>query len=255
MILSNKDNKPVILAIETSSRIGSVALGFGDKIAGIASFSGFMRHSAEIFPAIEELLAGSGINPNQIEHIYISNGPGSFTGLRIAAAIAKMVYLANPVKIVTVSSLDVTACNAADAVKAAQKEEKFLLEIGKIQKVASVLDAKRGQFFIAVYNVIIEGTEVKLDKVVPDYIISAAEFTAQFACEQNPIWLLGDGLLFHKQEFQTDGVNFFEEKYWSPRAEKVYILGRELAGKNQFAEPVGFKPFYLYRPEIITKQR
>jgi tRNA threonylcarbamoyladenosine biosynthesis protein TsaB len=256
-IFGNMNKEPVILAIETSSRTGSVALGVGERIISEISFSGFLRHSAEIFPSIERLLSNSGIKPNQIEQVYISNGPGSFTGLRIAATFAKMMYLANSLRIAAVDSLDVIAFNAIDAIKQEDKACNLYEKAGikQIKKIASVLDAKRGRFFIALYDVIREAAEVSLVKVEPDSLIGAEEFIAKYARLNVPVWLLGDGLLYHKQDFQAEGINFLEDKYWSPRAGRVYFLGRRMARQNQLANPVKLKPFYLCRPEIRIKHR
>ena len=56
---------PLILAIETSSRIGSAALALGGKFIEESSFSGPMSHSEEIFPTIEGLLSRQGRGPRQ----------------------------------------------------------------------------------------------------------------------------------------------------------------------------------------------
>ena len=103
--------KPLILAVETSGRAGSAAIAIGEQILAEAAFSGPMRHSAEIFPTVSALLKDLGRKPKEIEHIYISIGPGSFTGLRIAVTIAKTFNLANNAKIVPVDTLDVIAAN------------------------------------------------------------------------------------------------------------------------------------------------
>ena len=249
--------EPVALAVETSSRIGSIALGFGDKIIGETSFSGFMKHSAEIFPDIMKLLSSSDIKPNQIEHIYISNGPGSFTGLRIAATIAKMMFLAGPIKIVTVDSLDVVAFNAIEAVKEIDRNSDQPDGASKdgIIRIAVIIDAKRGQFFIAEYNVKRNSDELCPIKLTDDLLLTAGEFCEKVNEEGTPVWVIGDGLLYYRQLFQNENINFIEEKYWSPRAACLYRLGREMAKRNIFADPLKFKPNYLYRPDIIIKQR
>ena len=71
------------LAVETSGRRGSVAVGIGGKILKSSNFSGAMRHSSELFPTIADLVEQTGKKPQEIEHIYVTTGPGSFTGLRI----------------------------------------------------------------------------------------------------------------------------------------------------------------------------
>src|SRR4030042_3542948 len=75
-------------------------------------FSAPLTHSAEIFPAIRGLLDRFDLKPDQIENVYISCGPGSFTGLRIATTFAKTMHLAHAAKIVTVDTLDIVAANA-----------------------------------------------------------------------------------------------------------------------------------------------
>ena len=80
---------PLILALETSSRIGSVALAAGPRLLAQQRFSAPMTHSAEILPAVAQLTARFNNRPDEIEHIYLSIGPGSFTGLRIAVTVVK----------------------------------------------------------------------------------------------------------------------------------------------------------------------
>ncbi|NIA17164.1 MAG: tRNA (adenosine(37)-N6)-threonylcarbamoyltransferase complex dimerization subunit type 1 TsaB, partial [Planctomycetes bacterium] len=105
--------KSLNIAVETSGRAGSVAIGFGNRLSEEKTFSGNMRHNAELFETIIELLQRVDKSPSQIGQIYISAGPGSFTGLRIAVTLAKTMALANNAKIVAVNSLDVLAENAS----------------------------------------------------------------------------------------------------------------------------------------------
>jgi tRNA A37 threonylcarbamoyladenosine modification protein TsaB len=93
------------------------------------------------------------------------------------------------------------------------------------------------------------------EKIVPDSVISAEEFTAGFASPDHPIWLLGDGLLYNKAKFNVPGIEFFDEKFWSPRASNVHLLGCQLALAGQFANPLTLTPNYLLRPDIKLKPR
>jgi len=258
----------LILAVETSSRTGSVAIALGEKIFAETSFSGPARHSAELFPSIRQLLVRFDRKLQEIEQIYISIGPGSFTGLRIATTLAKMMHLAIGAKIVTVDTLDCIAANVtglsmlsagclpADARRSPQDAFRQIL-------VAPVLDAKRNQFFTAVYE--LNGDTSKKpqatrhgtwQKILPDVLISAPEFIERFAGSNKPIWLLGDGLLYHKDKFKTTPTNrvvFLDEQYWSPQASKVHSLGWQKALAGQFADPVTLIPNYLRLPEPEEK--
>ena len=253
--------KPYILAVETSSRIGSVVIALGEKMLGETVFSAPLRHSAEIFPAIGGLLDQFDLKPGQIEHVYISGGPGSFTGLRIATTLAKTMQLANAAKIVTVDTLDVVTANVINLTNKknmSMPNHKFPDMNG--ERVAAVLDAKRGQFFIAVYDCETndrrqaEGRAV-WRKILPDSLMTISQFLTRFACKTKPIWLLGDGLLYYKDKFQADGVHFLDEKYWSPRAGKVHLLGRQMALKEQFADALTLTPNYLRKPDVTIKTR
>ena len=253
--------KSLILAVETSSRIGSVAIALNGKMLGETVFSAPLRHSAEIFPAIGELLDQFDLKPGQIEHIYISVGPGSFTGLRIAATLAKTMQLAHAAKIVTVDTLDVVAANVINLIpeNPISTTNHKLPAMGE-ERVAAVLDAKRGQFFIAVYERDADDKQNAAGraiwrKVLPDCLMTTSQFLDRFAIEAKPIRLLGDGLLYYKDKFQTDGVHFFDEKHWSPRAGKVLLLGRQMALKEQFADALTLTPNYLRKPDVTVKPR
>ena len=249
---------PLILAVETSGRTGSVAIALGEKLLDEDSFTAPMRHSAEIFPAVQELLKRFSRKPKDIEHIYISVGPGSFTGLRIAVALAKAMHLANSAKIVAVDTLDVLAANATDYIKdlssvlssvAEAKEEAKAKEeeqVKDLTRIAAILDAKRGQFFIAAY----EYEQGLWKKIMPDCLMTAEQFLEKFAGKSHPVWLLGEGLVYYKDRFEAEGVRFLDEKYWNPRAENVHKLGWQMALAGQFADPLTLQPTYLRKPDI-----
>jgi tRNA threonylcarbamoyl adenosine modification protein YeaZ len=241
--------QPLILAVETSGRTGSAAIALGKQLLTQRFFSAPMRHSAELFPAVSEMLNHFDKKPDEIEHIYISAGPGSFTGLRIAVTMAKIMHLANAVKIVAVDTMDVLAANAVDCIKDKKIEA---------EKIATVLDAKRGQFFVAVYQFhtgISLNTQHCLEKIVPDCLMTTAEFLDRFADPKQIVRLLGEGLVYYKDKFNADNVRFFDETYWYPKAEKVHLLGWQMALAGQFADALALQPNYLLRPEIGIKKK
>ena len=236
--------KPLILAVETSGRLGSAAIARGGQLLAENAFTGPMRHSAEVFPAIVELLEQFGSRPREIKQVYISIGPGSFTGLRIAVTLAKTLHLANAAKIVAVDTLDTIAANANDYI-----EEKAI----SLDKVATILDAKRGQFFVAAYE---RNMSCKVwEKIFSDSLMTAEQFLDRFAGSDEPIWLLGEGLVYYRDKFKAGGIKFLDEKYWTPQAAKVHLLGWEMAQQGRFAEPIGLQPNYLRGPDVKGKRR
>jgi tRNA threonylcarbamoyladenosine biosynthesis protein TsaB len=233
---------PLVLAVETSGRMGSVAIAVGEHMLAETDFSGPMRHSSEVFPAVRSLLNRFAQRPKDIEHIYISVGPGSFTGLRIAVSMAKIMHLANTVKIVAVDTLDVIAANADDYMR--QKNT-------GIERIAVILDAKRSQFYISVYQ---RTSDNIWKKSIPDCLMTASQFLDRFSKKEKPIWLLGEGLVYYSDKFKAHGNHFLNESSWTPRAEKVHMLGWKMACAGQFADPVTLQPRYLRRPEAQEKQ-
>ena len=254
---TNTDNfdNPLILAIETSGRLGSVALAQGDKLLSESRFSGPMRHSAEIFPAITDLLSRFNKKPDQIEHIFISAGPGSFTGLRIAVTIAKTLALANDAKIIAVDTLDCIAANVINLACTPNAERCSLLLPN--ERLATILDAKRGQFFIAVYEKTqdsgLQTPDPIWKKVLPDCLMTAEEFIDRFSNQSTA--LIGEGLVFYKDKFAHKNIRVLDEKFWNPSAANVHKLGWESAKNGQFADPLTLTPNYIRGPDAIVKQR
>ncbi len=266
--------KALILAVETSGRIGSVAIALGEQILGQTAFSAPMRHSSEIFTAITALLSRFSRKPTEIGHIYISIGPGSFTGLRIAVTMAKIMHLANAAKIVAVDTLDVIAANAINLTtqNCQPKTTSHEPRVTKHERIAVILDAKRSQFFIAAYqryprqtvlsflrkqesisHCPLSAVRCPLLKILPDSLMTAPQFLEKFANREKPISLLGEGLLYYKDKFKAQGIKFLDEQYWNPSAEKVHLLGCKLAQAGKFADPLTLTPNYLRRPDLKQK--
>jgi len=216
------------LALETTGRLGSVAIGVGGKLSDEKTFSAPLRHNAELFDTVDVLLREISKTADHINEVYISIGPGSFTGVRISVTVAKMMALANKSKIVAVNTSDVIAQNIDDE---------------SINKIATIIDAKRGQFFIAVF----EKKENLWEKILDDCMITPEQFKEKFGSE--PIWLLGEGLLYYANKFETQNIKILSDKYWSPKASNVYKLGTQLAQQGKFADPVALVPLYIRKPE------
>jgi len=243
-------HEPLVLAVETSGRMGSVAIAAGEQMLAETHLSGPMRHSAEVFPAISGLLNRFSRKPDEIDHIYISVGPGSFTGLRIAVSIAKIMHLANNVKIAAVDTLDVIAANADGYIQQGKAH---------VEQIAVVLDAKRGQFYIAAYRCAGDEQQTASDgyweKIFPDSLMTASQFLDQFSVKSKPICLLGEGLVYYADTFRAEGIHFLDESCWTPRAEKVHMLGWKMARAGQFADSLTLQPKYLRKPQVTEKRK
>ena len=260
---------PVILAVETSSRTGSVALARGHVLCEETRFSAPMQHSAEIFPALAGLLERHGLRPSDAEQLHLAIGPGSFTGLRIAVTVAKAMHLAAGTRLVAVDSLDVLAANADESVAEVTPETPDNVDCEAPDRIATVFDAKRGQFYTAIYERTNERPATTDDgyrvpapggarwrKTAPDRLMTAMEILeVATTTGAGRFAILGDGLLYHRDKFLTGGIRILPESYWGPRAGNVHRLGYQKALAGRFEDPSVLTPFYLRGPQVTLRRK
>lgn len=237
---------PRIVAIETSGRHGSVAVARGLELLAQRELSSAMRHTVELMPAVQSLTQAQGWKPSEIDHLYLSLGPGSFTGLRIAVAIARALHQATGCKLVGIPSLQVIAENAPP---------EFAI-------VLPILDAKRNQVFAARYERTSDGTLT--ETAAPALVDPAAFLQEALIRADHPsskletrisklkIALLGEGLDYHRPAlFSTPHENVTElpKPLWYGTAATVHRLGWKQAQQNNFANPATLLPIYIRLPE------
>lgn len=136
-----------LLALETSTENCSVALLNEDKISFKSELA--PQHHAEIIiPMIDDLLKESSLTKNDLDGIVLSQGPGSFTGVRIAASTAQGLALGLNKKVALVTSLEALAIEAlADSNKTPDY-------------VVSSIDARMGEVYLAVYKYVNNSLEL-----------------------------------------------------------------------------------------------
>ncbi len=99
----------MLLAIDTATRIMSLALHDGRALLAEETWHTANNHTAELAPAIRSLLERCEVTLNDLTALAVSIGPGSFTGLRIGVALAKGLAAARRLPLVGVSTLDTLA--------------------------------------------------------------------------------------------------------------------------------------------------
>jgi tRNA threonylcarbamoyladenosine biosynthesis protein TsaB len=124
------------LALETATDRASVALGTSSADAVVRHISGARRQAAELLPMIDEVLREADVGLEAVRGIVLSDGPGSFTGLRVGAAVAKALVQARGLPLWIAPSLLVRAAGVASSRAV----------------VLAVADALRGELYAAVYR-------------------------------------------------------------------------------------------------------
>ena len=234
------------MALETSAPLGSVALAVGPQIMAQKTFTAKLRHASELLATMDILTRKQKWQPSDIDQLYVSAGPGSFTGIRIAVTAAKTLAFAQKTNIVSVPSIEAHALNAENAARDLNLDFKFL---------AVVLEAGRNQIFAAVFEKV--GPADSPDKFLPGFrtLIAPALMTpAQLLAQApRPLFLLGEGLKYHPADFDVEEVISLPEKYHQPQARNVLRCGWPRAQANLFVEPDTFTPTYMRRPEAVEK--
>ncbi len=99
----------MLLAIDSATRVLSLALHDGRQIAAEMTWNTPNRHTVELTPAIQELMARAQVQPSSLIAVAVSQGPGSFNGLRIGFSVAKGLAMALHIPFLAIPTLDVIA--------------------------------------------------------------------------------------------------------------------------------------------------
>src|SRR5687768_14741826 len=99
----------LILSIETSTTVCSVALHENKKLISVLEIHQEYSHASKLASLVDEITQLTGIALNQINCVAFSSGPGSYTGLRIGASLAKGLCYSLDIPLIAVSTLEVLA--------------------------------------------------------------------------------------------------------------------------------------------------
>jgi len=227
---------PIILALELSTSGGGIALRTGRGEVIERGLSGRQRNSAELFDAMRELLEGAGLRPTDIAAAAISIGPGSFTGLRVAVTIARMLCASIGCGVIAVPTLEVIAARAADS------------GCGD-GLIGVVTDAGRGRVYAGAFRSLRSDRErAQLSEAIPVHQSPDSAVTE---------WLLGLGPgavatgegLGKLLPAGIEGVFVVDRSIWPPTAAALMsrAVARQEAGRYDDASQLA--PLYVRPPE------
>ena len=98
----------MLLAIDTATPTLSLALFDGYQVHAESTWRTVNRHTVELAPAIQKMLTGLQLSPSDLTALAVSQGPGSFNGLRIGFSVAQGLALALNIPLIAVPTLDIT---------------------------------------------------------------------------------------------------------------------------------------------------
>ncbi|QQE10090.1 tRNA (adenosine(37)-N6)-threonylcarbamoyltransferase complex dimerization subunit type 1 TsaB [Planctomycetota bacterium] len=254
MCEANKPNQVrgcVSLAIETSGRTGCIAVGTcgevgdgsGGKLLCVKELPRSRRHNIDLIQKVDEVLGELGVVNSDLKEIYVSTGPGSFTGLRIGITTAKILAMVMGVKLVEVPTLEVVMWNGVT--------DDLQLEVG--DRVAACLNLKRDTVYCAVWEKVNHGGEngAMMRKVVDPELRDIADLV-EVAGEKLRV-VVGEVLPEGAEATLVErGVKVLSGEEAVGRAAVTWEVGRRLAGEGKYVDGKDLRAAYIREPEAVT---
>lgn len=215
-----------ILGIETTGKIGSVAIidENGRTVNRVTTDS--MSHLRELVPMIKELVDELGISLNELDAIAVSVGPGSFTGIRIGLATAKTLAQTLGKKCISVNSLEI-----------------FKEKADSDNKVSVIYNARRGQVYGAIYGN--DGSEILAPgPYMLDEVLEVAE-------EYDDIKWYGDGVIAYADRLSS--MNIAEADEINQSADMVCRCACLKLEDGELLDFDQLEPEYMRLPEAEQK--
>lgn len=214
----------LILSIETSTKLCSVALQRGESILAAAEISVERSHSKYITVLIESLFKFAGEYPEALDAVAVSKGPGSYTGLRIGASTAKGLCYALDKPLIAINTL---ASMAHDASR----------YIPQDAHLCPMLDARRMEVYCALFD-------AQMNELLPVQakIIDAFSFSEELSNKQ--LFFFGDGAQKCMPFLEKNNNAVYIDKLF-PSAKSIGALAQQAFKKNTFEDVAYFEPYYL----------
>lgn len=218
-----------ILAIETSTSLGGVAILERERLVRNIEEEVPRRHLEWLAPAIQRLLGEAGLSPSEIEAVAVSVGPGGFTSLRIGIATAVAWGRARRVPVVGVSTLAALAAGVAPD-----------------GYVCPMLDARRGEVAAALF--LTNGAE---PKQVLGEIVAPLDQILEKLPPEGPITFAGDALAMYEREVTSrlgERATIAPRAQWAPRAAHVGRIGWPRLARGEHDDLYHVLPVYARVP-------
>lgn len=220
-----------ILAVDTSTTAATAAIMEDGRVVAEYVLNISRAHSQRIMGIIDELFVKSGIEPAEIDLYACSAGPGSFTGLRIGAAIIKGMAQTFRKPVAAVPTLDALAYN--------------LYNCGGI--VCPMLDAQREMVYSNIYC----WNGGKLEKLQDLGVISIDDLMALVTEKAIPVTFLGDGVLLFEEKLKNGVANCNIAAAGSllPRASSCASVAAAMYENGQVGDYASFKLTYIRKSQ------
>lgn len=220
----------LILCLETSGKACSVALGKeGESIAYLEA-EGEMMHSSSITLLIQRLLTENNRTIGDLSAVAVSQGPGSYTGLRVGASCAKGLCYAQDISLISVPTLEIIAAELRREATSA------------LVTLVPMIDARRMEVYYNIYN-----SELQAQQETTNLVLDSQSFDAY---RESELVFCGDGA--HKMETHLSGRPRWRISPSYAKASAMVALAHKKLIASDIEDTAYYVPFYL-KPPNITK--
>jgi tRNA threonylcarbamoyladenosine biosynthesis protein TsaB len=259
----------LVLALDTTTRQGSVALARDGSLLAVAAGDAGVNHGARLPGDLARVLDAQGLRMTDVDLFAVAAGPGSFTGLRIGIATMQGLALGNGKPLAGVSALDAifdslhslsppasapqsgATARLAEARRTATDDERRRQPSGlsPAGEVGVWMDAGRGQVFSAVYNNGDDRESALVDK--PDAIL-----TRWASARSVPRVYAGDGAIAYADLIRAAVPGALIVDPVPPLAPSVARLAEAHVRAHGPAAPDAVRPVYIRRPDVeLARER
>ena len=220
----------LILAIDTNTPAGSVAILQGRRLLAEVNLETPQTHSERLLPAVDLLLSSLGIGLPQVEGFALAVGPGSFTGIRIGMSTVKSLAFSSRRPIAAVSNLE------ALALKIRQSQARLLCPL---------IDAKKSE----VYSALFEARSGDLQEIIPQGVYSPDALFSRIPAHRI-VTFIGSGVPVYRDRLS----DYFKDKARLSRRSlyvgyEVGLLGYERLKAGQGLDSFQVEPLYFRRSQ------
>ncbi|MBQ7380285.1 MAG: tRNA (adenosine(37)-N6)-threonylcarbamoyltransferase complex dimerization subunit type 1 TsaB [Clostridia bacterium] len=223
-----------ILALDSTAVVGTVALCEDERLIAHYTLNTGNTHSQTLLPMIESILRSAEWTVDDVELFAVSQGPGSFTGVRIGISTVKGLAFGKNIPCAGVSTLEALAYNL-----------RYCNGI-----ICPVMNARRAQ----VYNALFSCKDGVLTRLCPDRAISIAELDEELAAMDQPVYLVGDGYDITLEGFFKTTVMPVPEEMRSQSGYSVALCGLTAYKNGAYTDDTTLAPVYL-RPSQAERER
>lgn len=214
------------LALDSSTGAGSAAVGDATGVVAEVVLRLGAGASATLLPAIDQVVRSAGLSPRDLAGVVIGGGPGSFTGLRIAAATAKGMVQALGVPLFAYSGLLATA----------------VAGWGAAGPVCALFDARRGDVYAACYRF---GKAGEVETLLAPTALALDELLARLG-PHPPAVFVGEGAVLHRAEIESrTGAAVAPPQLGTPRASALLWLAAAAPELGRVGDAAAWEPEYV----------